>query len=62
MKNKFIKDLEKHLLLVKNEKDAIKAFIERTTKNEDYDIILTGAGTSESVGNSIYAYLSKKTT
>ena len=50
----------KTIAQVKNEKDAIKAFIERTTKNEDYDIILTGAGTSEFVGNSIYAYLSKK--
>ena len=37
-------------------KDAIKAFIERTTKNEDFDIILTGAGTSEFVGNSIFPY------
>ena len=35
----------KTIAQVKNEKDAIKAFIERTTKNEDYDIILTGAGT-----------------
>ena len=28
---------------IKEEKDAIKAFIEKTTKNEDYDIILTGS-------------------
>lgn len=44
---------------IKEEKDAIKAFIEKTTKNEDYDIILTGAGTSEFVGNSIFPFLQK---
>lgn len=51
---------KKTLEQVKEEKDAIKAFIERTTKNDDYDIILTGAGTSEFVGNSIFPYLQKK--
>lgn len=51
---------KKTIAQVKNEKEAIKAFIERTTKNEDYDIILTGAGTSEFVGNSIFPYLTKK--
>ena len=51
---------KKTIAQVKNEKEAIKAFIERTTKNDDYDIILTGAGTSEFVGNSIFPYLQKK--
>ena len=51
---------KKTIAQIKNEKVAIKAFIERTTKNEDFDIILTGAGTSEFVGNSIFPYLTKK--
>lgn len=51
---------KKTIAQIKNEKEAIKAFIERTTKNEDFDIILTGAGTSEFVGNSIFPYLTKK--
>ena len=50
----------KTLEQIRKEKDEIKAFIERTTKNEDYDIVLTGAGTSEFVGNSIFPYLLKK--
>lgn len=48
----------KTLNQVKAEKDAIKALISKVTSNEDYDIILTGAGTSEFVGNSIFPYLS----
>lgn len=50
---------KKTIAQVKMESEAIKNFIERTTKNEDYDIILTGAGTSEFVGNSIFPYLQK---
>lgn len=42
-------------------KDALKAFIENVTKHEDYDIILTGAGTSEFVGNALFSYLNKLT-
>ncbi len=48
----------KTLNQVKAEKDAIKALISKVTSNDDYDIILTGAGTSEFVGNSIFPYLS----
>ena len=51
----------KTLEQIRKEKDEIKAFIERTTRNDDYDIVLTGAGTSEFVGNSIFPYLLKKT-
>lgn len=40
-------------------KDELKSFIELVTKNDDYDIILTGAGTSEFVGNSVYSYLNR---
>lgn len=43
---------------IKNEKDAIKTLIHKVIDQDDYDIILTGAGTSEFVGNSIFPYLS----
>lgn len=46
---------------VEEQKEEIKAFIENVTKHDDYDIILTGAGTSEFVGNAIFTYVSKKT-
>lgn len=52
---------KKTIKQVEEEKDAIKAFIENVTKHEDYDIILTGAGTSEFVGNAIFTYVSKRT-
>jgi tagatose-6-phosphate ketose/aldose isomerase len=42
---------------IRKEKDAISSFIEKVTSQPDYDIILTGAGTSEYVGNSIFPFL-----
>ncbi|MGM9941666.1 MAG: SIS domain-containing protein [Bulleidia sp.] len=51
---------KKTVAQIRNEKDALAAFIARTTDNADYDIILTGAGTSEFVGNSIFPSLQKK--
>lgn len=42
---------------IKKEKDAISCFIQKVTSQPDYDIILTGAGTSEYVGNSIFPFL-----
>ena len=33
-------------------KDELQAFIDQVVKAEDFDIVLTGAGTSEFVGNS----------
>lgn len=51
---KTIKQVEDH-------KEELKAFIENVTKNDDYDIILTGAGTSEFVGNAIFTYVSQRT-
>ena len=51
----------KTLAQVKAEKEAIGAIISKVTSNDDYDIILTGAGTSEFVGNAIYSYLNKLT-
>ncbi len=51
----------KTLQQVKDEQNEIRAFIDKVMSHEDYDIILTGAGTSEFVGNSIYSYLNKST-
>ncbi|MCI9292304.1 MAG: SIS domain-containing protein [Erysipelotrichaceae bacterium] len=42
-------------------KDELQAFISNVTKHDDYDIILTGAGTSEFVGNALFSYLNKVT-
>lgn len=49
---------KKTIKQVEDSKDELKAFIENVTKHEDYDIILTGAGTSEFVGNALFAHLS----
>ena len=46
---------------IKDNKETLKAFIEQVTTQEDYDIVLAGAGTSEFVGNGLYSYLNKKT-
>ena len=42
-------------------KEELKAFLANVTSKEDYDIILTGAGTSEFVGNALYSYINKVT-
>ena len=42
---------------IRKEKDAISSFIQKVTSQPDYDIILTGAGTSEYVGNSVFPFL-----
>ncbi len=44
-----------------NESEAIAALIKKVTSRQDYDIILTGAGTSEFVGNAVYSYLNTLT-
>ncbi len=46
---------------IKKEKDNIQKFINQVIKEEDYDVILTGAGTSEFVGNALYSYLNNFT-
>lgn len=51
---KTIRQVEEH-------KEEIKAFLDQVMCQEDYDIILTGAGTSEFVGNAIVTYVSQKT-
>lgn len=51
----------KTIAQIKNEKEAIATFIAQVTSQEDYDIVLTGAGTSEFVGNACYSYVNTLT-
>ncbi len=46
--------------IVLNHRDEIKDFISEVTSAEDFDIIFTGAGTSEFVGNSLAPLLVEK--
>ncbi|HAT4307303.1 TPA: SIS domain-containing protein [Clostridium perfringens] len=48
------------LNIVENNKDAINKFLEKNLNKENLRIILTGAGTSAYVGDTIYLYLAKK--
>ncbi|MGL5414875.1 MAG: SIS domain-containing protein [Clostridium sp.] len=41
-------------------KTEIEAFINKVITQNDFDIVLTGAGTSEFIGNSLYSYLNTK--
>ncbi len=41
-------------------KEELQAFLDQVLKAEDFDIVLTGAGTSEFVGNSLYQALNRK--
>ncbi len=41
-------------------KDELQKFLDQVVKAEDFDIVLTGAGTSEFVGNSLYHALNQK--
>ncbi len=41
-------------------KDELQAFLDQVVKADDYDIVLTGAGTSEFVGNSLFQALNTK--
>ena len=45
---------------IKGMKNELGSFISQVTSQNDFDVILTGAGTSEFVGNSVYSYLSSK--
>ena len=51
---------KKTIAQIEANKDALKIFIGNITSQPDFDIILTGAGTSEFVGNALYSYLQKK--
>ena len=46
---------------VEEHKAQLKQFIAQVTSNEDYDIVLTGAGTSEFVGNALFSHLNQIT-
>ena len=41
-------------------KDELQKFVDQVVKAPDFDIVLTGAGTSEFVGNSLYHSLNQK--
>ena len=41
-------------------KDELQKFLDQVVKADDFDIILTGAGTSEFVGNSLFQALAEK--
>lgn len=41
-------------------KDELQAFLNQVLKADDFDVVLTGAGTSEFVGNSLYQALNKQ--
>ena len=45
---------------IKAHKDELKQFIDQVITCEDFDIILTGAGTSEFVGNALFPALTSK--
>ena len=50
----------KTLAQIKESKKSLQDFINQVISCDDFDVIFTGAGTSEFVGNSLYAYLNKK--
>ena len=50
---------EKTFKQITEMKDDIERFLKNVTEKEDFDIILTGAGTSEFVGNTLFSYLNK---
>lgn len=48
---------KKTLKLIKDKKDEIKAFIDPLLADPNLDIIFTGAGTSEYVGNALFSFI-----
>lgn len=50
----------KTLVQIVQSKSQIEEFLNKALNHSDFDIILTGAGTSEFIGNSLYSYLNKK--
>lgn len=48
---------EKTCRQIREHKDELQKFIDQVIKCEDFDVILTGAGTSEFVGNALFAHL-----
>ena len=51
---------EKTIEQVRSRAEEIQSFVNKVIHQEDYDVILTGAGTSEFVGNALYSYLNRK--
>lgn len=49
----------KTLDIINEKKYEIKRFIDQVTSQSDFDIVFTGAGTSEYVGNTLFHYLNK---
>lgn len=50
----------KTLSQIKESKKSLQDFINQVINYDDFDVIFTGAGTSEFVGNSLYTYLNKE--
>ena len=50
----------KTLKQINENKESIQYFINQVIKCDDFDVIFTGAGTSEFVGNALYSYLNKE--
>lgn len=50
------KTWEKTIQQIKSQRVEVKEFISKITSHDDFDIIFTGAGTSEFVGNALYSY------
>ncbi|NLC96128.1 MAG: SIS domain-containing protein [Erysipelotrichaceae bacterium] len=46
---------------IKSMKEEIREFISSVLDSEDYDVVFTGAGTSEFVGNALYSAINLKT-
>ena len=42
---------------IREMKDEIKGFMDQVLKADDFDVIFTGAGTSEFIGNGLYSYI-----
>ena len=50
----------KTLTQIKDNMLSIQDFINKVIKCDDFDVILTGAGTSEFIGNALYSHLNKE--
>ena len=48
---------EKTCSQIREHKDELKKFIDQVITRDDFDVILTGAGTSEFVGNALFPHL-----
>ncbi|MCI5773822.1 MAG: SIS domain-containing protein [Erysipelotrichaceae bacterium] len=44
---------------IREMKEEIKTFMDKVLTQDDYDVVFTGAGTSEFVGNGLYSYINR---